>query len=73
VLVYSGYMHLLVKRFLTQGTVILSIYCILTLTYTNSKVEEKYFVYATVSDNDEAQNPIETIYLAHFFILPVNL
>lgn len=52
-------MYLLGKRFLTQGTVILSIFCILALTYTNSKIEEKYFVNATVSDNDSAQNPDE--------------
>ena len=45
------------KRFLTQGTVILSIYCILTLTYTNSEVDEKFIVYATVSDSDVVQNP----------------
>jgi hypothetical protein len=59
VLVSLGYMYLLEKRFLTQGTVILSIYRILTLAYTNSKIEEKYFVYAAVSDNDAVQNPDE--------------
>jgi aldose sugar dehydrogenase len=47
------------KRFLTMGTVILFIYCILAVVYTNSKIEEKYFVYATGSNNDEAQNPEE--------------
>jgi aldose sugar dehydrogenase len=59
VLVSLVYMYLLGKRFLTQGTVILSIFCILALTYTNSRIEEKYFVNATVSDNDSAQNPDE--------------
>lgn len=49
-------MYHLEKRFLTQGTVILSKCFILALTYTNSKVEEKYFVYATISDNDAVQN-----------------
>jgi glucose/arabinose dehydrogenase len=49
-------MYLVGKAFFTQGTVILSIYCILALTYTNSGIEEKYFVHATVTDNDVVQN-----------------
>jgi glucose/arabinose dehydrogenase len=49
-------MYLVGKRFLTQGTVLLSIYCILALIYTNTEGEEKYFVYATVS---VSQNPDE--------------
>jgi aldose sugar dehydrogenase len=51
-------MYLIGKRFLTQGTVIFSIYCVLTLTYTNTEVDEEYFVYASVSDNnDMVQDP----------------
>lgn len=52
-------MHLVRKGFLTQGALILSIYCILVLTYTNSKIEEKYFVHATVTNNDAVQKPDE--------------
>jgi glucose/arabinose dehydrogenase len=56
-------MYRIGKGFLTMGTIVLSIYCILSLIYTNSKVEEKYFVYATVPDNDVAQDPEDEVIL----------
>jgi aldose sugar dehydrogenase len=52
-------MHLVTKGFVTQGTLVLSIYCILVLIYTNSKIEEKYYVHATVTNNDVVQKPEE--------------
>jgi hypothetical protein len=52
-------MYRIGKGFLTIGTVILSIYCTLALIYTNSNIEEKYFVYATVSDSGVARDPEE--------------
>jgi glucose/arabinose dehydrogenase len=47
-------MYYIGKGSFALGTVILSIYCILVLIHTNSKIEEKYFVYATLSDNGVA-------------------
>jgi aldose sugar dehydrogenase len=52
-------MYYIGKGFLALGTVILSIYCILVLIHTNSNIEEKYLVYATLSDSGVAQNPEE--------------
>jgi aldose sugar dehydrogenase len=56
-------MYFVVKRFLTQGTIVIciifSIYCVLFLTYTNSNIGGEYFVHATTSDNDDVQNPDE--------------
>jgi glucose/arabinose dehydrogenase len=52
-------MYRIGKGFLTIGTVILSIYCTLALIYTNSNIEEKYFVHATVSDSGVARDPEE--------------
>lgn len=58
-------MYFVVMRFLTQGTaifcIIFFIYCflVLVLTYTDSRTEEKYFVYATGSNNGVDQSPDE--------------
>ena len=53
------HMCLIAKRCLTRGMVLISICYILSLAYTNTEHEEKYFVYATVSDNDIVQDPNE--------------
>jgi aldose sugar dehydrogenase len=49
-------MYLIAKRFFTYGTVFISICYILSLAYTNTEHQEKYFVYATLSDNDIVQD-----------------
>jgi aldose sugar dehydrogenase len=52
-------MYRIGKGFLIIGSVILSIYCTLALIFTNSNIEEKYFVHATVPDSGVARDPEE--------------
>jgi hypothetical protein len=52
-------MYFIKRRFLILGTVIISVYCILTFTHTNTEVKEKYGVLATTSESDVVQNPEE--------------